>query len=169
MTAIDAAEAPVPSFADETDRKLCIICSKGSLDMAYPGLVLANAALTEGVEVHLFFTFWGFDMINKKTMGHLKFTPVGNPATHMPTLVMGLPGMTAFATHMMKKQIEGIDVPDVPEFMEMITDAGGHLWACRMSADMMHLTEDDLYDRVEGIISAADFMELSEDSQLLFI
>jgi peroxiredoxin family protein len=169
MTAIDAAEAPVPSFADETDRKLCIICSKGSLDMAYPGLVLANAALTEGVEVHLFFTFWGFDMINKKTMGHLKFTPVGNPATHMPTLVMGLPGMTAFATHMMKKQIEGIDVPDVPEFMEMITDAGGHLWACRMSADMMHLTEDDLYDRVEGIISAADFMELSKDSQLLFI
>ena len=169
MTAIDAAKAPVPSFADETDRKLCIICSKGSLDMAYPGLVLANAALTEGVEVHLFFTFWGFDMINKKTMGHLKFTPVGNPATHMPTLVMGLPGMTAFATHMMKKQIEGIDVPDVPEFMEMITDAGGHLWACRMSADMMHLTEDDLYDRVEGIISAADFMELSEDSQLLFI
>jgi peroxiredoxin family protein len=87
----------------------------------------------------------------------------------MPTLVMGLPGMTAFATHMMKKQIEGIDVPDVPEFMEMITDAGGHLWACRMSADMMHLTEDDLYDRVEGIISAADFMELSKDSQLLFI
>ena len=169
MTATDTAEVPVPSFDDETDRKLCIICSKGSLDMAYPGLVLANAALSEGVEVHLFFTFWGFDIINKKTMGHLKFTPVGNPATHMPTLLMGLPGMTAFATHMMKKQIEGIDVPDVPEFLEMISDAGGHLWACRMSADMMHLTEKDLYDRVEGIISAADFMELSDESQLLFI
>jgi peroxiredoxin family protein len=163
-------EAPVPVFEDEdTGRKLAIICSKGSLDMAYPGLVLANAALGEGVETHLFFTFWGFDIINKQTMGHLKFTPVGNPATHMPTMLMGLPGMTAFATHMMKKQIEGIDVPDVPEFLEMITDAGGHLWACRMSADMMHLDEDDLYERVEGIISAADFIEISEGAQTIFV
>jgi len=163
--------APVPMFEDDQaeGRKLCIICSKGSLDMAYPGLVLANAALGEGVEVHLFFTFWGFDIINRKTMAHLKFTPVGNPATHMPPSLMGLPGMTAFATHMMKKQIEGIDIPDVPEFMEMITDAGGHLWACRMSADMMHLDESDLYDRVEGIISAADFIEISEGAQIIFV
>ena len=67
-------EAPVPTFDDEDGggRKMAIICSKGSLDMAYPGLVLANAALSEGVEVHLFFTFWGFDMINKKTMGSLR-------------------------------------------------------------------------------------------------
>jgi peroxiredoxin family protein len=162
--------APVPVFDDvETDRKLAIICSKGSLDMAYPGLVLANAALGEGIETHLFFTFWGFDMINKETMGHLKFTPVGNPATHMPPMLMGLPGMTSFATHMMKKQIEGIDIPEVPEFLEMITDAGGHRWACRMSADMMHLEEKDLYDRVEGIISATDFIELSEGAQTIFI
>jgi peroxiredoxin family protein len=163
-------EAPVPVFEEEgTERKLCIICSKGSLDMAYPGLVLANAALAEGIETHLFFTFWGFDMINKKTMAHLKFTPVGNPATHMPTLLMGLPGMTAFATHMMKRQIEGIDIPDVPEFLQMISDAGGHLWACRMSADMMHIEEKDLYEKVEGIISAGDFMELSEGAQIIFI
>jgi peroxiredoxin family protein len=163
--------APVPTFEDESagDRKLAIICSKGSLDMAYPGLVLANAALGEGIETHLFFTFWGFDMINKKTMEHLKFTPVGNPATHMPPSLMGLPGMTAFATHMMKKQIEGIDIPEVPEFIDMIRDAGGHLWACRMSADMMHLTEDDLYDGVEGIISATDFIELSAGAQVIFI
>jgi peroxiredoxin family protein len=163
--------APVPVFDEEveTGRKLCIICSKGSLDMAYPGLVLANAALGEGIETHLFFTFWGFDIINKETMGHLKFSPVGNPATHMPPALMGLPGMTAFATHMMKKQIEGIDVPDVPEFLEMITDAGGHLWACRMSADMMHIGEDELYDRVEAIISAADFIELSEGAQIIFV
>ena len=171
MTLTSQQDAPIPSFDDDgaDDRKLMIICSKGSLDMAYPGLVLANAALGEGIETHLFFTFWGFDMINKETMAHLKFTPVGNPATHMPTMLMGLPGMTAFATHMMKKQIEGIDIPDVPEFMEMISDAGGHLWACRMSADMMHLSDDDLYDGVEGIISASDFMELSEGAQVIFI
>ena len=164
-------DAPIPAFDEETaiDRKLAIICSKGSLDMAYPGLVLANAALGEGVETHLFFTFWGFDIINKETMGHLQFTPVGNPATHMPPMLMGLPGMTAFATHMMKKQIEGIDIPGVPEFLEMITDAGGHLWACRMSADMMHLGEADLYERVEGIISASDFIEISDGAQTIFI
>ena len=163
-------EAPVPVFEDEsTGRKLTIICSKGSLDMAYPGFVLANAALGEGIETHLFFTFWGFDIINKETMGALQFTPVGNPATHMSPMLMGLPGMTAFATHMMKKQIEGIDIPDVPEFLELITDAGGHLWACRMSADMMHIDEDQLYERVEGIINAADFMELSEGAQTIFI
>jgi peroxiredoxin family protein len=162
---------PVPNMGTEdgSGRKLAIICSKGSLDMAYPGLVLANAALGEGIETHLFFTFWGFDIINKETMAHLKFSPVGNPATHMPPSLMGLPGMTSFATHMMKKQIEGIDVPDVPEFLEMITDAGGHLWGCRMSADMQHLDEDDLYDRVEGIISAADFIELSEGAQTIFV
>lgn len=171
MTAVMAETTPIPSFDSEEGegRKLCIICSKGSLDMAYPGLVLANAALGEGIETHLFFTFWGYDIINKATMAHLKFTPVGNPATHMPTMVMGLPGMTAFATHMMKKQIEGIDIPEVPEFLDLITDAGGHLWACRMSADMMHLSEKDLYDRVDGIISAADFIELSAGAQIIFI
>jgi len=163
-------EAPVPVFDDDsTGRKMAIICSKGSLDMAYPGLVLANAALGEGIETHLFFTFWGFDIINNETMGQLHFTPVGNPATHMSPMLMGLPGMTAFATHMMRKQIEGIDIPTVPEFLEMITDAGGHLWACRMSADMMHLTDADLYERVEGIISASDFVELSDGAQTIFI
>ena len=160
----------IPSFEDvDTDRKLAIICSKGTLDMAYPGLVLANAALGEGVEVHMFFTFWGFDIINKQTMGDLKFTPLGNTATHMPQGIGGLPGMTAMATHQMKKQIADLDVPEVPEFLEIIHESGGHLWACRMSADMMKLHEDDLYEGVEGIISASDFMELTDGAQLLFI
>ncbi|MFC7363317.1 DsrE/DsrF/DrsH-like family protein [Nocardioides astragali] len=160
----------VPAFANvDTDRKLAIICSKGNLDMAYPGLVLANAALGEGVETHLFFTFWGFDMINKKTMADLKFTMLGNTATHMPQALGGLPGMTAMATHQMKKSIEAIGVPEVPEFLQQIVDSGGHLWACRMSADMQHLEEDDLYDAVEAIISAADFIEITAGAQLLFI
>jgi peroxiredoxin family protein len=160
----------VPDFgADSTGRKLAIICSKGNLDMAYPGLVLANAALGEGVEVHMFFTFWGFDMINKKTMGDLKFTPVGNTATHMPQGLGGLPGMTHLATSQMKKAIAELDIPAVPEFLQQVVDSGGHLWACRMSADMQHLTEDDLYGEVEGIISAADFIELTEGAQVIFI
>jgi peroxiredoxin family protein len=160
----------VPSFdTEDTGRKLAIICSKGSLDMAYPGLILANAALGEGMETHLFFTFWGFDMINLKTMGHLQFTMLGNPATHMPQGLGGLPGMTALATSRMRKQIEEVGVPDVPEFLQEIVDSGGHLWACRMSADMMKLEQDDLFDGVEDIISAADFIEKTDGAQLLFI
>lgn len=161
----------IPSFGDddESDRKLAIICSKGNLDMAYPGLILGNAALGEGVETHLFFTFWGFDMITKSRMGDLKFTPVGNTATHMPMGLTPMPGMTGMATKQMKKTLEDLDIPPVPEFLEQIVAAGGHLWACRLSADMNKLTDADLYDGVEGIISASDFIEMTEGAQLLFI
>ncbi len=180
MTATTEATAPaiVPSFDDEGggDRKLAIICSKGNLDMAYPGLILANAALGEGIETHLFFTFWGFDMINKKTMEHLKFSYLGNTAMHppgsatsMPQGLAGLPGMTAMTTKMLKKQIADLDIPEVPEFLEQISESGGHLWACRLSADMMKLHEEDLYEEVEGIISASDFIEMTDGAQLLFI
>jgi peroxiredoxin family protein len=166
-----AAPAIVPNFDDDatTGRKLAIICSKGTLDMAYPGLILANAALGEGIETHLFFTFWGFDMITKSRMADLKFTMLGNTATHLPQGIGGLPGMTAMATHQMKKQIAEVGVPEVPEFLEHIVASGGHLWACRMSADMMHLAKDDLYDGVEDIINAADFIEKTNGAQLLFI
>jgi peroxiredoxin family protein len=171
MTTTTPAPAVVPSFdtPDAAGRKIAIICSKGNLDMAYPALILANAALGEGVETHLFFTFWGFDMITKETMGDLKFTMLGNTATHMPQGLGGLPGMTAMATSKLKKAIAELDVPEVPEFLEQIVASGGHLWACRMSADMNHLTMDDLYEEVEGIISASDFIEMTDGAQLLFI
>lgn len=170
-TSIDTSSLVTPDFGDAATegRKLAIICSKGNLDMAYPGLILANAALGEGVETHLFFTFWGFDMITKSRMHDLKFTMLGNTATHLPQGLGGLPGMTAMATHQMKKQIQEIGVPDVPEFLEQIVASGGHLWACRMSADMMHLDESDLSEDVEGIISAADFIEKTDGAQIIFI
>ena len=168
----------VPNFGDdeETGRKLAIICSKGNLDMAYPGLILANAALGEGVETHIFFTFWGFDMIAKKRMNDLKFSPTGKTAMHMPIgdvrvpqALAPMPGMQAVATKMLKKQIADLGVPEVPDFLDQIVAAGGHLWGCRMSADMNKFTETDLRDDVEGIISASDFIEKTEGAQLLFI
>jgi len=161
----------VPSFDDEveTDRTLAIICSKGSLDMAYPGLILGNAALGEGVKVHLFFTFWGFDIITKGRMEHLKFSPVGNPAAHIPAALAPIPGMTSMATHMMNKSLEDLEIPDVPEFLELIKASGAQIWACRLSADMNHLTAEDLWDGVDGIINASDFIEMTDGAQLLFI
>jgi peroxiredoxin family protein len=150
-------------------RKLAIICSKGSLDMAYPGLVLANAALMEGLEVMMFFTFWGLEMVNKKTMTHLKATPVGNPSMHMPNIVGVLPGATDLATSMMRKEIEKLDFPPIDEFLEMIHDAGGKLYGCRMAMDMMHLHREDLCEAVDEVIGAMQFIVMSEGAQLIFI
>lgn len=154
---------------EEKTRKLAIICSKGSLDMAYPGLVLANAARMMGMDADLFFTFWGMDIITKDKVDHLKVVPVGNPAMHMPQLVGGFPGMTDMATKMMKKEIEKIDMPPVHEFLEMVHDAGCGVYACRMSVDMMHLDEDDMVDEVDEVVGAMEFLEMAEGAQMLFI
>jgi peroxiredoxin family protein len=151
------------------ERKLCIICSKGTLDMAYPGLVLANAALMEGIDVTMFFTFWGLDIINKTKMTNLKATPLGNPSMGMPNIVGILPGVTGMASSMMKKEIEKLDFPPVDEFLEMIVDAGGKMYGCRMAMDMMKLEKEDLFDGVEEVIGAMEFMEKSEGAQVLFI
>ena len=178
MTVTEERTTLVPNFDDEAEagRKIAIICSKGNLDMAYPGLIIANAALGEGVETHLFFTFWGFDMITKSRMNDLQFSPAGNAAMHLPgrdtrlpQSLAPLPGMTTMATHLLKKQIADLGVPEVPDFLDQIVAAGGHLWACRMSADLNKLTESDLRDDVEGIISAAEFVEKTNRAQLLFI
>ncbi len=169
------AEAASPGQA--TRRNLAIICSKGKLDMAYPGQILGNAALGEGIETHLFFTFWGLDMVTRGRMESLKFNPLGNTAMHfvqapkmpIPALAGAIPGMTGMATKMMRKQIADLEVPTVPELLEQIVEMGGHLWACRMSFDMMNLNEADLFDGVEAVISATDFMELSEGAQIIFV
>lgn len=165
-------------------RKLVLICSKGNLDMAYPGLILGNAAAGEDIEVHMFFTFWGLDIVNMKTNKNLQFTMVGNTAMHMPELGYVKPGlehwsmpqwmgripfMTKIATNMMHKQIADLGVPTVPDFLDLLEAAGVKMWACRMSFDMMKMIEADLHPAVKGVISATDFMELSEGAQTLFI
>ncbi|WKZ82666.1 MAG: DsrE/DsrF/DrsH-like family protein [Acidimicrobiia bacterium] len=170
MTTMETDSQARPAFLEDSgSRKLCLICSKGTLDMAYPGMVLANAALMEGIETNIFFTFWGLDMVVEKRMDHLKATPVGNTAMHMPQSLGPLPGMTAMATRMMKKQIADLGFPGVREFLQTIVDAGGHLWACKMSADMMKVEEADLFDGVEGIIGATEFIEMSDGAQVIFI
>ena len=168
----------VPAFMTEgSDRKICFICSKGNLDMAYPALIMANGAVGEGIETHIFFTFWGMDMINKKTMHDLKFTLMGNTAMHppghfgmsMPQGLGGLPGMTRMATKMLKKQIADQGVPEVPEFLDLLVESGAKLWACKMSVDMMGLTKDDMHDGVVDIINVTGFLELAEGAQVIFV
>ncbi len=166
----DTTPAIVPNFDAETPtgRKLAVIFSKGSLDMAFTGLVLANAALGEAVETHILFTSWGVDVINKETMQNLQVS-LGNSATDMPEDLGGLPIETALATARLKQSIAEVDAPEVPEFLAQIVDSGGHIWACSTSAEMNHLTKEDLFDEVEGIISASDFIDMTEGAQFIFI
>ncbi len=153
-------------------RKLSIIASKGSLDMAYPPLILGNAARMAGIETHIFFTFWGMDIITKKKMNKLNVATVGNPSMHpwfhIPTWLGGIPGMSGLATIMMRKEIDKLDFPPVGEFIEMLADAGANLYACKMSVDMMKLKQEDFVDSVK-ILGAMEFLEISEGAQLLFI
>jgi peroxiredoxin family protein len=150
-------------------RKLAIINSKGSLDMAYPGLVVANAARMIGIDVVMFFTFWGMDIITKKKQTSLKISPIGNTSMGMPNIVSVLPGVTAMATYMMKKEIDRIDAPPVDEFLEMVHDAGAEIYACQMSVDMMKLSEEDFVDEVDGVVNAMDFLEMAEGAQIMFV
>ena len=153
---------------DEPIKKVSIIVSHGSLEGVYPGLILANGARMEGIEATLFFTFFGMDAIMEKRMDNLKVATVGNPAMHMPTILGAIPGMSAFATSQMKKEMEKLDIPPVREFIEMIHDAGAELFACKASVDMFHLTKKDFSPQVKNIISVGQFYELSAGAQIIF-
>jgi len=158
--------------ASKPARKLCIIASKGALDMAYPPLILANAARMSGIETHVFFTFWGLDIINKEKMANLHVATVGNPSMHpmfhIPTMVGGLPGMSAMASGMMKKEIDKLGFPPVDEFVQVLLDSGAKLYGCKMSMDMMKLTKDDLIEGAE-VLGAMEFLEVADGAQIIFV
>ncbi|KXK51190.1 MAG: YrkE [Chlorobi bacterium OLB5] len=152
----------------EPIKKVSIIVSKGSLEGVYPGLIMANGARMEGIEANLFFTFFGMEAIISKKMDHLKVATVGNPAMHMPTLIGSLPGMSAFATHMMEKEMEKLDIPPVREFIEMIHDAGCNIYACKASVDMFHLKKENFCSQVDDIITVGEFYEKSAGASIIF-
>lgn len=152
-------------------RKMMIILSKATLENVYAAFVLANGARMEGIEAEIFFTFFGLEAIHQKKLEHLHVATVGNPAMHIPTMLGGLPGMEAFATSMMKKEMEKIDMPDVKEFLEILTASGVKLWACKLAMDMFHYKKEDMYPGVEAVITVGDFYKQSqgEGVHMLFV
>ena len=162
-------KVPGPAPEPAKQRKIAIIMSKGSLDMVYPGLILANAARMSGHDALLFFTFWGMEIVTEKKVDSLKVATVGNPSLHIPTMLGGLPGLSGLVTHSMKKGIEKLDLPDVREMIEILSDSGAELYACRMAMDMFGLKEEDLLPQVEGVLSAMDFFDKTEGAQVIFI
>lgn len=152
-------------------KKMMIILSKATLENVYAAFVLANGARMEGIESEIFFTFFGLEAVHKKKMNNLHIATVGNPAMHMPTMIGGLPGMEAFATKMMKKEMEKLDMPEVQEFLEILSDSGVKMWACKLAFDMFHYKKEDLFEGVNDIITVGDFYKKSEGEgvHMLFI
>jgi peroxiredoxin family protein len=155
-------------MADDGFSRISIIVSKGSLEGVYPALIMANGARAEGIDVNLFFTFFGMDAIHRKRMEHIKVATVGNPGMHIPTLLGGLPGMSALATHFMSKKMEDLDIPSIPEFIEMISDTGAGMFACLASVEMFGLTKDDFVEQVEDIITVGDFYAMAAGGPIIF-
>ena len=164
----------------DTNRKLAFICSKGNLDMAYPPLIMGWAALGNGIDVTLFFTFWGMDLINKARVDHLEIPPVANTSMKMnmmgvpgyvgiPNFMGAFPGMTAFATKLMNDKMKALEVPTIHEYMQMLVDGGAKLYACKQSVDMFGLKKEDFIDGVLDIVTAGDFMDMTEGAQIIFI
>ena len=120
---------------------------------------MANGARMEGIEASIFSTFFGLYAVLKKFQDEIKIATVGNPAMRvpdakgmlLPTWMGAIPGMSSFATKMMKKEMDQLDIPPVGEFIEMIHDAGGHLYACKATVDMFHLTGEDFCPEVEKV------------------
>jgi peroxiredoxin family protein len=152
----------------DTIDKVSIIVSKGSVEGIYPALILANGARMEGIEANVFFTFFGMDAINVKHYEHLKVATVGNPGLHIPTMIGGLPGMSAFVTKQMAKKMEELDIPPIPEFVQLLADSGAKLYACKASVDMFDLGRDDFIEELEGIITVGDFYQLAAGGQIIF-
>ena len=148
--------------------KVSIIISKGSLEGVYPGLIMANGARMEGIDANLFFTFFGMDAISRKRHEHIKAAAVGNPGLHMATWLGGLPGMSAIVTHQLEKAMEELDIPPIPEFIEMISDSGAGLYACKASVDMFKLGKADFIDQVDDIITVGEFYEQAAGGHIIF-
>lgn len=147
---------------------LGIIASKGTLDMAYPPLILASTAAAFGWDVMVFFTFWGLDVIHKEK--DLMVVPVGNPNMGMPNAVGIVPGMTAMATKMMKGKIEKHGVADLDTLLDACVESGVQLMGCQMTMDLFGYEESDLVEGAEAGVGAATALERMADCDVtLFI
>ncbi len=152
---------------------MTIIASKGSLDMAYPPLILATTAAAMDMDVTIFFTFFGLDIIKKDNADKLKISPIGNPAMPMPvpipTLVGSLPGMEAMATAMMKSMFKKHGVATIGQLLALAKESGVKLIACQMTMDVMGVQQEDVIEGVE-FGGAAMWMDAAADAQInLFI
>ncbi|EFW91622.1 hypothetical protein ZOD2009_13701 [Haladaptatus paucihalophilus DX253] len=166
---LEAELADLKADDDDGQKKMTIIATKGTLDMAYPPLILASTAAAFGWDVVVFHTFWGLDILHEKKSKNLKLSAVGNPSMPMPNAMAALPGMDSMATKMMERKIEENGTATIEELIDVSIDTGVELQACQMTIDLMDYDENDFYDGVVTGVGAATALEhmAESDVQLL--
>lgn len=153
-------------------RKLAIVASKGSLDWAYPPLMMANNAAKKGWAVGIFFTFYGLNILHREKSRHLQISPVGNPAMPMPapTLLGVIPGMTPLATWMMRRQFKQRGVPTIEELLDQAVTNGVKLFPCGFTIDVFGYGTCDFIDGAQSRLGSADFLDYPADADItLFV
>jgi peroxiredoxin family protein len=171
-TRVDELEDQLAAAADDDGddtRKMAIIATKGTLDMAYPPLILASTAAAFDYEVTVFHTFWALDILHEERSEDLKLSSVGNPNMPVPNVVGALPGMDRVTTSMMERRIDDNDTATVEELIETSLDMGVEFQACQMTMDLMDYDEEEFYDGVTtGVGAATAVQDMAEaDIQLL--
>jgi peroxiredoxin family protein len=151
------------------DSRLLVILSKGTMDMVYPAFMIATTGATMGKEVHMFFTFWGMDVLNKKKVSSLKVASVGNPGMPMPNILGMIPGMTSMATSMMRGKIAKAKVPSIPDMIKTAKELGVKIHACSTTLEVMGISKETMIPEVDDIVGAATMLELGEGGQIIFI
>ncbi len=169
---IEELETEVSDLRTEVDdgpQKMVIIATKGTLDMAYPPLILASTAAAFGYDVTVFHTFWGLEILHEENSKDLRLSSVGNPNMPVPNVIGALPGMDRMTTRMMQNKIADNDVASVEELIETSIASGVDLQACQMTIDLLGYDEDDFYDGVTtGVGAASAFQDMVDaDIQLL--
>lgn len=154
-------------MGEQSANRLAIIAVHGTLDMAYPPLILATAALALDMEAAIFFTFYGLEILKKDNADKLKVAPIGNPAmpVPVPNIVGMLPGMTGMATGMMNGWMKKANTAKLSELLEMAVEGGVRLIACQMSMDVMGIKKEDLIDGVE-VGGAASFLSYASENAM---
>jgi peroxiredoxin family protein len=166
---LEAELAELKTAVEEGPKKMVIIATKGTLDMAYPPLILASTAAAFGYDVTVFHTFWGLEILHEDHASKLKLSSVGNPNTPMPNAIAALPGMDEVTSRMMRKRIADNDVATVEELVQLSLDSGVDLQACQMTIDLLDYDAEDFFSGVTvGVGAATAFQEMVEaDIQLL--
>lgn len=170
MTAEALHESPAPQ-SDTRPRRLALVASKGTLDQAYPPLILASTAASLGWEAGIYFTFYGLDILHRERFRKLKVASLANPSgpVQLPNLLGAVPGATAAATRVMKKWMSDAQMPDVSEFIEMAQGLGVRFFACSTTMGVMGVEESDLIPGCD-IAGAAAFLDYAATADVqLFV
>jgi peroxiredoxin family protein len=166
-TRIEELEGELAALRDEEgERSMTIVATKGTLDMAYPPLILATTAAAFGWDVTVFHTFWGLDVIHEERADELKLSAVGNPSLPVPNAVAAVPGMDAVTTRMMRRRIENNQTPSIEELIEVGLDTGVEFQACQMTIELMDYDEDDFFDGVTTGVGAATALQDMADADV---